>query len=128
MFELYRKRVWCDIKHMALKSTFPRSAKQVSFPDWTIPATPDVSAFFSAIALAGFEGVWFRMTAADQRALLGCKPFGNCAIKSDGSTLEIFRTVCFGTDYEVTMHTGASLAALIASKLTARPGIYGGLK
>lgn len=84
--------------------------------------------FFSALALADLEHQWIRLRAKDQRCLLGCVPFGRCAIWSDGSSVYVFRSVCFGTDYETTTFTAPELAQHIAARKTARPGVYQKLK
>lgn len=106
----------------------PRSATFAEIPDWVKPATPDVPGFFSAICLASLEGQWFRLRVADQRALLGCAPFGKSALRSDGASVTITRTVCFGTDWDEHELHAAELAARIGANLTARPGVYGALR
>ena len=107
--------------------TSPRSASFAVVPDWVKPAVADVATFFSALALMGIEGEWVRLRAADQRALIGCVPFGQCAIRSNGDTVEVFRSVCFGTDGEHYGWHHSELAAQIKSGRTARPGVYGRL-
>lgn len=109
-------------------SRHARSASFVQVPEWVKPAKPDVASFFSALCLAGLEGDgYFRLTAADQRALLGCVPFGQCSLKSDGSTIRVSRSVCFGTDAEISTYTGSELAAKIAAGECCRPGVSGKL-
>lgn len=106
----------------------PRSADYVEIPDWALPIRPDVAGFLSAIALAGLEGGWFRLRATTQRALLGRAPFGACAIKSDGNSIEVFRSVCFGTDGEWMTLSHERLAEKISAGELCRPGIYGRIK
>lgn len=103
----------------------PRSAKFADVPAWVRPVAPDVATFFSALALAGLEGQWIRLRAFDQRSLLGCAPFGQCAIKSNGNSVEVFRSVCFGTDSECYEYSAAELAAKIAGNELCKPGVYG---
>jgi hypothetical protein len=111
-----------------MSSPRSRSAVYVVLPDWVKPARPDVAAFFSALALAGLEGGYIRLRAADQRALLGCVPFGACAMKSDGSSLTLCRSVCFGTDWETCTLTAAELAKAVSDKVSCRPGFYSAAK
>lgn len=105
-----------------------RSAKFADIPDWVKPLAPDVGSFFAALALLNLEGQWIRLRAADQRALIGCVPFGQCAINSDGSTVQVFRSVCFGTDSECMPWHHSQLAEQIKAGVTARPGVYGKLR
>jgi hypothetical protein len=96
------------------KATHSRSATVAVIPSWVIPTgKPDGMDFFAAIALAGLENVWIRLSAADQRALVGYKAFGNRAIKSDGSSVEAFRSVCFGTDGDIQHFSAADLTARV---------------
>ena len=96
-----------------MTSSNPRSAEVVELPDWTIPSNADVDGFFSALALADLEGGWIRLSAATQKAFFGCAQFGKRAIKSDGMSLKVYRSMCFGTDGECMSYTPAELAAFV---------------
>jgi len=102
----------------------PRSATFAEIPAWVVPTTPDIHGFFAAIALADLEDGWFRLRKSDQRALLGCAPFGHCSLLSSGHEITVSRSVCFGTDGESITYPAFELAEKIKNGLTARPGVY----
>lgn len=93
---------------MGMNSSKPytsRTIEYATFPDWVYPKDeqkPDVCTLASAVTLAGLDGKTFRMTAEDQRQLLGFPVFGKQAVTIDRerSKIHITRKVCFGTDFE----------------------------
>jgi hypothetical protein len=84
-------------------------ATTAKFEDWMIAAEPSVYTFASAVKLAGLEDRFLRISAADQRRLLGASVFGKKTVRvnSDPSKhwakapVEVSWTTSFGHDYEV---------------------------
>ena len=48
-----------------------------TLPDWTLPRAGSVIDLFETVALAGLEGTWIRLSAADQRRVIGFPIFGS---------------------------------------------------
>lgn len=86
----------------------PRKAPRVSIPAWAIGKAQDFADLVTAIALAGFDGQWIRLSADTQRALLGKAYFGKRAIRVSASTVEIFRVLCYGMDFEIETYNNAT--------------------
>jgi hypothetical protein len=90
-----------------------KTAKPLTFatiPAWALPETPGVEGFYAAIALAGMEDKWVRLSADTQRALLGKVVFGKREIKVDDlGEIAQLRTVCFGTMADTTYTTPTGL-------------------
>lgn len=79
----------------------PRESTVAVIPEWAC-GEGDFASVVTAIHLADLEGKWFRLSAANQRQLFGGKaPLGKKAVKSDGSKLEIFKSQCFGMDFDI---------------------------
>ena len=80
----------------------PMPLKFATIPEWTHDQQPaGIACFFSAIALAGLEMQTIRLSAADQRKLLGHAVFGNRAILvRPDHVVESMIKVAFGMDYE----------------------------
>lgn len=71
----------------------------VTLPRWTFEgAQPDLYTLGSAIALAGFEDRWIKLTAEQQREVIGDARFGKQSIGLFKGELWVTRSVCFGTD------------------------------
>lgn len=68
----------------------------------TLPeAKADALGFFEAVALAGLEGEYFRMSADQQRKHFGNVPFGRLSIKVDkNGIVTARRSVAFGRDFD----------------------------
>lgn len=67
-------------------------------PEWVKPQTPSPLALWEAFALLGWEGKPVRLSAADQRALMGFAVFGKQLITiADDGSVTITVSVCFGT-------------------------------
>lgn len=93
---------------------------------WAIPQTASVRSFFETIALVQKEGVWIRLSAKTQRALLGAVVFGKQEILvSDSGSVKVRRSACFGTDYEMSEYEAHKISYAIANSLQMSPGIYG---
>ena len=99
----------------------------ITIPDWAKPDAPHKSAIFEVVALAGIEGKWIRMSAADQRAIIGHPVFGkqSICVKEDG-TVDVVRKTCFGSDSEIATYTPDRIARAVAEKKRLSPGCYGG--
>ena len=81
----------------------------IAIPDWAI-GEPGVCSFAAAIALAGMEGKWFRLSAATQRKLLGYSVFGKVSILCDGMSVTTRRSACFGMDSSTVEHSWSDIA------------------
>jgi len=74
-----------------------------TLPEWTYANAPkDLYSLAAAITLAGLENQWFRLTAQDQRNIVGDVRFGKRSICLRDGQLYALRKVCFGGDYELT--------------------------
>ena len=71
-----------------------------SIPSWAIDESPSIFNLFSAICLAGLEGKRIKLTANDQRKLIGFPIFGRRLVTFTGSAVEMFQTKDFGKDFE----------------------------
>lgn len=71
----------------------------VCLPRWTFDgAQLDLYTLGAAIALAGLEDRWIKLTAAHQRELIGDARFGKQSLGLFKGELWVTRSVCFGTD------------------------------
>lgn len=98
--------------------------KFTPIPDWTYTdKTPGALTFFESIALAGLEEKTIRISAKDQRALLGFVVFGKRAIfVRNTGVVESYIKVCFGTDYEYSEYTPQMIKDAILNKKQLCPG------
>ena len=98
-----------------------------SIPAWTMPAAAGALSFFETIALAGLEGQWVRLSAADQRAILGSNVFGKQAfrVKPEGD-VEVMRKTAFGMDSEIASYDLYEVKRAIERRLRVSPGVSGG--
>lgn len=103
-----------------------KQATVITIPQWAKPAKADRYTLFEAAALLGFQGQFVRMTAADQRALMGFAVFGKQAFKvNDDGTITIIRSTCFGNDTErADYYPGKVYTAATQSKKLS-PGTFG---
>jgi hypothetical protein len=98
----------------------------ITIPSWAKPAKADRYTLHEAAALLGFEGQWVRMTAADQRSLLGFAVFGKRAFKiNDDGTIIIKRSTCFGMDTEKQEYTPSQVTSAAAQHKQLSPGTFG---
>lgn len=77
-----------------------RKASIEQLPSWAISETGDFASFVSALALAGMENRWVRISAKQQRQFFGFAPFGKRAVLSDGNTIRVLKIVSFGADID----------------------------
>lgn len=85
-----------------------RTARLEQIPAWCISEASGFAAFVSALALAEMENKWLRISAAQQKALFGFVPFGKRAILSNGNTVRVAKTVCFGADLDEQIFTASN--------------------
>ena len=74
----------------------------VEIPAWAIGKEQDLASVITAIALAGFEGQWIRLSAATQRALMGKAYFGKRHVHATASKIVVSRKVAYGQDFDST--------------------------
>lgn len=79
----------------------------VTIPDWAIGEIKDCANLITAVALAGFEGKWIRLSAAQQRQIIGRAMLGKMAFRCTASTVTVTKKLCFGMDWELTDFTAA---------------------
>jgi hypothetical protein len=96
-----------------------------SIPSWTRPARRDALALFETIALAGLENQWIRLSAADQRDVMGGVVFGKQEIRVTDAGVEVVRSVGFGQDAESATYGVDRIRAAIASGKSLAPGLSG---
>lgn len=107
-----------------------RAAQPLTFntlPAWAMPATPSRLSLYEVIALAGLEGQWIRLSAADQKAVMGHNVFGKqtFCVSADG-VVTVSRTVCFGTSGEQHEYTPADIGRALELGKKVSPGRWGG--
>jgi hypothetical protein len=91
-----------------------------TLPDYVFPATPGAfGALETAIELAGLTGKWVRLSAADQRRLMGFAPFGKREVRVDSdSIISLRHRIAFGSDYSRGEYESSTVrAACAAGKL-----------
>lgn len=103
-----------------------KSAVVVSVPAWVKPDQPISNALYEAAALMEIENKWVRMSADDQRALLGFPVFGRQAfmVRDDG-VVEVARSTCFGADYEMAEYSTAKVFTASRQGKRLSPGTFG---
>lgn len=96
-------------------------------PDFVFPDAPHRGAIFEAIALAGLEGQWIRLSADTQRRLMGHPVFGKQAFRVlDNGNIEVTYKNCFGSNSEFQEYTATYLWAAAEAKKCVSPGASGG--
>ena len=66
------------------------------------------------LAAARMSGTWSKLTAAEQRAILGGAPFGRRAVRHLlGTGFKVRQVVSFGGDFNDQEWTSAEVAALL---------------
>lgn len=70
-----------------------------NIPDWTYAGAPrDWYTLGAALALANLENRWIKVSAAQQREILGKVMFGKQSVGMFDGELRLTRKVAFGTD------------------------------
>jgi hypothetical protein len=97
-----------------------------AIPQWALPAKADARAMFETAALLGIEGQWIRLSAADQRAIMGHDVFGmqEFCVCEDG-TIRVRRSVAFGMDKETGAYECQYIQGAINAQLRIAPGVSG---
>ena len=95
-------------------------------PAWVKPTQANPLALWEVAALLNLEGQWLRLSADDQRALIGFATFGKQSIKieADGTVL-VQRKTCFGSDCETGRYSPAEVRAAASARLRLSPGVFG---
>ena len=91
-----------------------------TLPDFVFPdVAGEFGALETAIELAGLTGCWLRLSAADQRRLMGFAPFGKKEVKvGDDGVVTVGYKIAFGQDWSEAQYSSATIrAACAASKL-----------
>ena len=95
-------------------------------PAWAKPDAPSRYALFELFALLKLEGQWVRLSAADQRAVIGAPVFGKLAFRvNDDCTIDVIRSSCFGMDYEQATYNNTDVQAAIAQGVRFCPSTFG---
>ena len=98
----------------------------ITIPAWAKPTKADRYTLYEAAALLGFQDQWVRMTAADQRTLLGFAVFGKRAFKvNDSGTVTVIRSTCFGADAEQHEYTPGQVTSAATQNKQLSPGTFG---
>lgn len=88
-----------------------------TIPSWTYDADDhSVHSFFAAITLSNLDHKHIRITAEDQRKLLGFPIFGKKEIKVFDGVVKCYHMKAFGQDCDITEHTPSDLKRFIESK------------
>lgn len=105
------------------------NAKAIKFeaiPEYAYPSVPGKQAFFETVALLGLEGKPIRLSAADQRRVLGFPVFGKQEIiVSKNGTVTAVRSVAFGMDCEVGEYLASTIEAAANAGKKLSPGVSG---
>lgn len=97
-----------------------------AIPTWAIPKKADRWTFFETIALLGLENQWIRLSAADQRSLLGVAVFGKQEFMVDEmGTVSIRRVTCFGMDSERADYNPIKIRDAVSQNKKLSPGVFG---
>lgn len=72
----------------------------VTIPAWAIGEIKDLGNLITAVALAGLEGQWIRLSADQQRAIMGKAYLGKRHFKTTASNVTVSRKVCYGMDFD----------------------------
>lgn len=101
--------------------------KVVDIPAWTYAGKlPSIFTFFESIALAGLEDKDIRLTAADQKKLLGHPVFGRRVITVHrDATVESVIDTGFGRDSDTASWPASTVGDAAAARKQLRPGTTG---
>lgn len=98
----------------------------VNIPEFAIPECPGALALYETFALLGIENQYVRMSASDQRAIMGAAPFGKQQFMvMDNGDVRILRSACFGNDFEMAEYEPTKIKGAIAAKKKLSPGTFG---
>ena len=100
--------------------------KFTTIPAWAKPAKADRFTLYETFALLKLEGQWVRLSAADQRAIIGHNVFGKqeFRVTADGN-VEVRRVTCFGLDTETQSYFPAWVRAAVEACKKLRPSTFG---
>ena len=93
----------------------------ISIPSWAYPTTPSISEFFTTMALLGLENKRIRISADDQRKILGHNVFGKQSL-----TIRVVRVIAFGLDYESITYDKSIIEKAICLGKSLSPQMTGG--
>ena len=97
-----------------------------AIPDYAYPITPGKLAFFETIALLGLEEKPIRLSAADQRRVLGFPVFGKQEIVvSKLGSVKMCRLTGFGQDCESCEYSASVIEKAAAAGKKLLPGVSG---
>lgn len=96
-----------------------------TLPAWTLPAAPHRNAIFEAAALANIEDQWVRLSADQQRRLLGFPVFGKQAIRiNSAGDIDVVRKTCFGSDSEIATYDSRTIHEAARQGKRLSPGVF----
>ena len=101
--------------------------KGAAIPAWSYAGkVPSIYTLVESIALAGLEGQYIRLSAADQQVTLGYAVFGRRVIKVQGDgTVECVVDAGFGRDQDSASWPAATVQAAATARKQLRPGTSG---
>lgn len=104
-----------------------KNAIIVNVPEWAKPAQADRYTLWEFCALMGIEDQYIKLSAADQRAIIGAAIFGKRAFKVSGNdgTVTVFRSVAFGADTDYSDYLPQDVRACVAQGLQLSAGQTG---
>ena len=93
---------------------------------WAYPETPSVNALFETIALLKLEGKRIRLSADDQRKIIGFNVFGkqNLEVYPIGKVL-VWRKIAFGQDIDSAKYSAAEIKKAVELKKVIMVGMTG---
>ncbi len=99
----------------------------ISIPSWAYPTTPSISEFFTTMALLGLENKRIRISADDQRKILGHNVFGKQSLTINKEhTVRVVRVIAFGLDYESITYDKSIIEKAICLGKSLSPQMTGG--
>lgn len=95
-------------------------------PDWAYPETPSSNALFETVALLKLEGKRIRLSAADQRKIIGFNVFGkqNLEVYPVGKVL-VWRKIAFGRDIDSAKYSAAEIKKAVELEKVIMVGMTG---
>lgn len=97
-----------------------------AIPEYAYPSVPGKLAFFETVALLGLEEKPIRLSAADQRRVLGFPVFGKREIVvSRAGSVKMSRSTGFGQDYESCEYSASFIERAVVAGKKLSPGVSG---